>query len=85
MVLPVELNNNNIFKIRFYQFFLDTLSNQTQLTLTSSTLTLTDPSTCINSAEEKIFPYVDFTKFNMNVKKSKAEGKLPSIIKFFYE
>lgn len=73
------------FKLCFTIFFLDTLINQTQPTLISSTLTSTDLYTYINSAEEKILPYVEFTEFNINVEKVKANGKLPSIIKFFYE
>lgn len=60
------------------QFFLDTAINLTQTT----TSTTTDPS---SSSAKSIFPYVDFTEFNINVDKAKAEGKLPSNINFFYE
>lgn len=58
--------------------FLDTAINMTQTT----TSTATDPS---SGSTKIILPYVDFSEFNTNVDKAKAEGKLPSNINFFYE
>lgn len=58
--------------------FLDTAINLTQTT----TSTTTDLST---ASAKRILPYVDFSEFNKNVDKAKAEDKLPVNINFFYE
>lgn len=47
----------------------------------TTTSTTTDPS---SGSAKTILPYVDFSEFNANVDKAKAEGKLPPNINFFY-
>ncbi|XP_015374259.1 PREDICTED: TGF-beta-activated kinase 1 and MAP3K7-binding protein 1-like isoform X3 [Diuraphis noxia] len=56
----------------------DTAVNFTETTTSTST----DPS---SGSVKAILPYVDFSEFNSNVNKAKAQGKLPSNINFFYE
>lgn len=56
----------------------DTAINLTETTTSTST----DPS---SGSIKAILPYVDFSEFNTNVDKAKAQGKLPSTINFFYE
>jgi len=59
-------------------FSSDTTINLTETTTSTST----DPS---SGSIKAILPYVDFSEFNANVDKAKAQGKLPPNINFFYE
>lgn len=58
---------------------LDTEMNLTQTTTSTTTDHLSSGSA------KKILPYVDFSGFNANVDKARAQNSLPSNINFFYE
>lgn len=59
--------------------FLDTEINLTQTTTSTTTDHLS------SSSVKKILPYVDFSEFNANVDKARAQNSLPSNINFFYD
>lgn len=79
-MIKVDINSLNYLNVldKTIFFFSDTAVNFTETTTSTST----DPS---SGSIKAILPYVDFSEFNSNVDKARAQGKLPSNINFFYE
>lgn len=81
MAHMIKVNINCINYLIFFTTFF--FSSDTTINLTETTTsTSTDPS---SGSIKAILPYVDFSEFNSNVDKAKAQGKLPSNINFFYD